>query len=780
MNNLVSIIANDPKPLRPQPFTLEHLDESANIKQWMENEFITYLSKASVTGEDIWHRLAFLMGAKLVSNQNTAKIENTFGMIFHQAMTEEPIGDSAFSLVYVYNVDQTDASAQSYMSMNSPVVKLMEVKRTVHLTPPHSVVIGVEKKVYQKMAMALKTLGGSWLTNKDDRMALGMPAKFPTDDPKLMLARKEYENFMSHMNIRIQAANNAIRRGSNTTNLMHIIRHAPPLYTLPRHKRYANIMERGELVRRLRTHGPQLMFGVNKAILGMTTAERNGMSAAMREAFQLYTNNTDNSGALDGLDGWFDGVGAPFRTPNCVVVTTDRLIKKLMSQGICYSSDVDMHQVMSLLSLTQEDMNPLRTVAPQMSVQLRGGSYVRDPNRQVAKHIHTVNNHRLIYSRMDNVNAIYVAVDDGSFADEVAKDCNMTTMTTFDFMMPCGITFTQGGKLIGYGPVQQTTTFANQLGARYTVGCEAVKSFLTSLFNGSNNTFVYPNTDMDNEDIKGCMLFYDFLSDDEQDENTGGRLMKLNEMMSDNHYYNDDLMAMNIISVLLNATAPVLKDLLFNDDGTDDGETSEDGIFKDSKFNTKMILSIVENYMARSKYEYTEALAIKVYKKLRNLTNTDAIACLKYINMGFGLTLVKPEFVQADSMLLCKPFGFSSLDDVPSQTRTKDVSDEKQNVLYQTSAHSAICRQSLAGYPAVMWRNAMMAESQASTTDKVLDVTREDEIDDHLAYQRVMRMSGMENKTLDPRVKGDGWWPMFSPPFMDIETFGSAGSPWVV
>ena len=201
MNNLVSIIANDPKPLRPQPFTLEHLDESANIKQWMKNEFITYLSKASVTGEDIWHRLAFLMGAKLVSNQNTAKIENNFGMIFHHAMTEEPIGDSAFSLVYVYNVDQTDASAQSYMSMNSPVVKLMEVKRTVHLTPPHSVVIGVEKKVYQKMATLMVSYDLMFIKLTDSTTVIISTVKFCQINHQRVYMKKKmiYESITSQI-----------------------------------------------------------------------------------------------------------------------------------------------------------------------------------------------------------------------------------------------------------------------------------------------------------------------------------------------------------------------------------------------------------------------------------------------------------------------------------------------------------------------------------------------------------------------------------------------------
>ena len=71
----------------------------------------------------------------------------------------------------------------------------------------------------------------------------------------------------------------------------------------------------------------------------------------------------------------------------------------------------------------------------------------------------------------------------------------------------------------------------------------------------------------------------------------------------------------------------------------------------------------------------------------------------------------------------------------------------------------------------------MIAESQATSSDKVIDVTKDHEIMDHLTYQRMMRLAGMEQKTLDPRVKGDGWWPLFVPPFMDIEMFGSVGSP---
>lgn len=766
MNNIVSLIANDASPLVSGPITLNHLSELKNVKEWMENEFTTYLGKNSLTMDDVVHRIQFLMGAKMVAKLNTTKIENTFGLIFHHAMTEEPLGDSPFSLVYVYMVDQTDASTEAYLAQAGPLVNFMDIKREVRLPAPHTVSIAVHKDVYQKFALALKTLGGSWLKSERERMALGMPSKFPIDEPNLMLAKTEYDLFMNHMDMRIVAAANSLRRGDNTTSLMRIIRQAPSVYTLPRERRFANVMDWCELVRRMSSSVPQMMFGVNKAVPGMLTAERNSLSVAMSEVFRLYNNHTDNSGAIAGLSGWFEGSGSPFRKPDMVIVTTDRLIQKLVNQGVCKVAEVDMKQVMTLLSLNQEDMHPLRTVVPQRSVTMKNGTYVRDANNQMSKKVHTTPNHSIAYSTVGGTNAVYVSVDDGNFAKDVARDAQLTTMSTFDFIMPAGIAMTNNNKVM-YGPVQQTTTFTNEVGGRYTVSCEAIKPFLTNLFGNSEYATFEFFQEEDVDVIQQSMVFYTV---DEPPEITGnGVSVRINKYVKENHYFNDDLMAMNIISVLMNRTAHALKDFF--------SDKAETGVDEAGKFNEGNVMAIVKNYLNEKKMVFDEAAFKDVYSRLLGLKNFDSLPFLRYVNIGFGLTFLKTQFVQADSMLLCKPSGFSHIGGVPSQTRAKDLSDDSQSILYKSSAYSTTCRQSLGGYPAVMWKNAMFAESQSTSSDKVLDVTSDDEITDHLTYHHMMKLAGVEQKTLDPRVKGDGWWPLITPPFMDIKAFGSVSSP---
>lgn len=811
MNNPVTIIDNDPSPLGPSPNALDALDEQRNIKEWIENEFTSHATKSSITQSDVAHSVQVLMGNKLVAKMHNRMVENTFGLIFHHAMTEEPIGED-FYLLYLYKVDLTDASAESYLAHAGPNVKIMDVERKISPPAPHCVSIRVNKSLYQKFSLALKTLAGSWLKKQRERMALGLPPKVDTDDPNLLVSRVEYENFMSQMDIHLSAAANSLIRGDNTNSLFRIIRQSPSVYSLTKTKRFRNVMDRSELVRRMISFVPQLTFGLNK-IVPVPNAERSTPHRILGEIMQIFDLHTDNSGAIDGLEGWLEGPKSPFRKPDVVIVTTDRVIRKLYETGVCVSGEADMKQIMTVVSLSREDMHPMRTVAPQMSVSFKNGTYVRDQNRQMLKKVHKTPNHKIHYGHLGNSNAVFVSVDDGSFAKDVARDARFTTMTTFDFMMPTGIALTQHGKVL-HGPVRQTTTFCNEMGARYTMSCEAMKTFLHSLFSSGNGVYAYGDMENDEDTAEACMMFYKAPKPGQNEEEFGeGTILIRNEYMRDNYYYNNDLMAMNVISVLQNRTSPVLQPLLVGEGageaptGEADDELSD--YFKSGKgkdtdkggsgpsrkdtdkgvsggvggpqnvddFNKNLVRAIVQSYMTKKRTPVSEGDFNMVYDILYNMTNEAAIEYLRYINMGFGVIWVKPEFVQADSMLFCRPSGFAHFGGSPTQSRKKDLSDESQSILYQSMAYSTTSRQSLGGYPSIMWKNAAMIESQATTTDKVVDVLDDSSIRDALNYLKTTRMAGVENKTFNPSIRGDGWWPLLAPPFMDIEMFSRPSSP---
>ncbi|KAK3761552.1 hypothetical protein RRG08_010276 [Elysia crispata] len=758
MNNPVTLIANDTTPLTASKVSLEHLNELQNTKEWMGNELTTYTSHAGVTMDDITHSVRFLMGAKMVAKYNNRKVENTYGLLFHHSMTEESIGDSDFSLVYLYHLDNTDAGARTYLPSAGPSVNIITIERNVGEPIPHYVNIRVHKDVYQKFALALKTLGGSWLTDTKQRMSLGMPEKFPLDDPKLMLVRRQYENFMANMDEQLNAAANSLIRGDNSSSLRDVVEQSPPIWTLNLHKRFANTTDWAEMSQIM----PELMirrlFAINKSIA-------DDSMTALREGVRIYELHTDNSGALQGLDGWFEGPEAPFRYPDIVIVTTDNVLYSMTTAGYVKEATVTMKQIMSILSLTREDVHPLRVMAPQMSVTFRNGSYVRDPNAQIARKVVTTDNHKIKWAKLDNKNVVLLSVEEGLFENDAARKAEFTTMTNFDVTVPAGITLLHHGKVL-YGPTQQCTTIANEKGTRYTLSCADVAPFLRKFFEGQEYKFYDFGDSSDNvETALLSMIFYKRLSEEEESDETNTTTLVRAELMSENYYYDNNLMALNIISAMLNITAPDLKPLVSKEHEKPFGVDFE------------LVSSIVENYMSKNKLPFKPEVCAKIYSILDTLTNLEAIAYLKYINMGFGVEFLKPEFVQADGMLLCKPSGFSHIGGTPIQTRMKDVSDETQFIKYKSTAHSTTCRQSLGGYPSIMWRNALVNEAQATTTDKVLDPTDHVAVIDYLSYLSTMKTADTRTKTLDPSVKGDGWWPLFTPPFMDIHTLSKPHSP---
>ena len=242
MNNPVTIVANDPTPLRGSPTALNALNEWGNVFEWIENEFTQYTPSSSLSQADIAHKVQVLMGNKLVAKTHNRMIENTYGLIFHHSLTEEPIGED-FHLLYVYKVDRTDASAESYLPQTGPMVNIMDIERKISPPAPHGVSISIKKTLFQKFMLSLKLVAGAWLKHKNERMAMGLPENFDLDDPKLLITAVEYENFMSHMDLRLAAAANALTRGANTNALFKIIRQAPSIYSLTKNKHFRNVIQ---------------------------------------------------------------------------------------------------------------------------------------------------------------------------------------------------------------------------------------------------------------------------------------------------------------------------------------------------------------------------------------------------------------------------------------------------------------------------------------------------------------------------------------------------------
>lgn len=790
MNNPVQLVAADPTPLEASPSALEALNESQNIKVWLCNELTSYTTRSSLAHEDIAHKIKMIMGIKLVSKMHNRLVETSYGMAHHHAMTKEPIAED-FDLVYIYNVDTTDAGTQGYLhSQAGPSVRIIKVERTVSPPVPTSVHIRVDKDVVGQIEKALGAIKGSWL--RTQKAIYIDPQVDVLSDPELQKGKTELNNFLSQMDIRLDAAANSLIRGQNALSFMTIVEQSPSVTTLPKNKRFKNVHDRRDLVRRMISIVPQMSFGLNKIIPG-NNSDRNSPHKLLDEVLRIFDLHTDTSGAIDGLDGWFEGSGAPFRTPDVIAMTTERVIENLYNMGIVHSSTVDMNQVLTQVSLHKADMLPINTTAPQRSIHTRKWGYMRDPNEQLVKHIITTANHKINHARVGKKNVVFVAVDDGGMSENIAQESGLTTLTTFDFALPTGVCFTHNGAT-PHGPTRQWTNFTNETGARYTLSCEQLKAFLTSFFTDECTSLFDFKEMKDADTAKACMLFFDTPKDYLTEENEEA-VLRRNVYMRNNYYYNNDLMAHNIISVMLNRTTPALRPMFERAAANVESESEErvkrqeeeelarttsDSYCQsevDREFDMGLVKAIVENYMTKRRLNFDNDDFEKIYNILYHLTNCEAIEYLGFINMGFGVVWLKPMHVQADSILFSRPSGYAHFGGTPTQHRKQDLSDESNSVLFQSVAYSTTSRQSLAQYPSVMWNNASYVESVTLTTNSVIDVTDPSAITDALNHLHTTAEAGTEQKTFDKEIRGDGWWPLFCPPFMDIESMSKPFNP---
>ena len=755
--NSITLFASDKNPLNASCLTLDALNESRNIREWMMNEFVNYKINDSLTQSDIEHKINMVMGCKMVPKTQVRKIEHPFGLIFDHSMTEEPIGEN-FTLSYLYTVDLSDASTQSFLRSSGPSVTLMQIERKIVPPEPHVCNIKISKDLYIKFMHELKAFQGATLTDINKKMVLGVPNNFMLDNPKLYCVQRDFENFIAYMEIMCEASANSIIRGDNTQSLHNIIMQSPSLYSLPKNRIYNNVTGRDGFAKKLISIVSQRVFGINKMIPG-GVSERNNPADVINEVLEIFLTYTDNDGALNGLGG--EIIGASFTKPDAIAITTKRIIDKLLHDKICKKFKVDLSQTMTLLSLSREDVHPWNVHAPRSAVTLKNGQYVRDADRQMMKKKHVKKDVPIIHGHIYGKNVIFINVEDEDhvFSNNIATDSQMTTTTSFDFIIPTGIHMTTSGS-ITMGPTRQNTTFTNEHGDDYTLSCKELSGHLLFLFSSETHNNYEPTEEEAIEDVESSLVFYSEKS---------GEKFKRNTYMVENYYYNNDIMAMNIINVILNRTNDVFYDFFHS--------TSDIPQEVKPKLDEKIIIQRVHDYFSRKSMNIDNEIITDVYKRLYNLQNADAVKYLKFVNMGFGVIWLKEQNIQSDSMLLCRPSGFAHFSGAPKQTREKDHSNESDFILYTSKAYSTTSRQSLSRYPSIMWKNASVVETINTTDDNCINTLSEADVMDSLNFLNQMKKASSETTTINRNLKGNGWWPIITPPFMCKSHFSTPHSP---
>ena len=843
VNNPISLLAGDPSPLTANPNTISSLSSNTYTTEFLKGELVRVVGgEGAIQCRDVQRNTEFLYTCRFVDTANSGPLQQPFGFTAQHARTLEHI-DGSFTLIMLYKVNASDGHTPAFPGKADSTNSIIDVERRINASIPLVGGFRVDKRLRTEMAAAMNSLAES---NKpaDVREALGMPRKNDADNPLLVLSRDRLKKFLSNIKINVAASANAQIRGDNNRLLMTMGAHSASIYTCPHYKPLRNTQDRRELALKLNACVTDMLFGLNKAI-PIARNERSSVEAVLYDALNVFSLNTDNDASLPEMHGELSGPGAPFSQPNVIIMCSNRLLGKLAQMGLVKTSEVDAKQYVASLRLKQSDMSPLVALAPQDSVHLINGQYVRDPNTSgIARESRETKKMPLKWAKIGDWNIMFVDVDNGSFCKTVREDTGLTTMSTYDSMVPTGVTMSSEGG-VPRGPSRQVTTFCNENGVNHTLTCEMIAPFLTKFF-GTDTQATFDLSTVERDDRRGIverleksLIFYrsrdindddleDECGDEEESERRKADLEKLlyrNTYMTDNKYYTDNEQSRNIISVLKNMTSPDLRELTHQvneeyktlskektdgpyDENNDNDiykvkkkgrgideeeeEEEEEGVDEDDDesftvkmcerrvniFHGELVVASVMDYMAtKLKIQVDPKKVRAVHRVLLRLTNKKAVEYLKYINMGFGVLWLLPQFLQADSLLITRPGCMFHARGAPSMNRVKDMSDESQYEVYSTESYSPMGRLSLATNPGVFWRNAALIDTQAAATGRAIKVTDQAKMRSAMNWLEAMRRSGVADKTIINPEHANAWWPVFIQPVVTNSFFESANSP---
>ncbi len=825
INNLTAVLEGDKDPLLALGNSILQLDEEAYTNAFVGDEFIRNTGSVGIEFKDIAHNVEFLYTCHLIQRANSKASEQEFGLSMQHIIMEDEM-DKNFTMVSVFEVDMSDGHTRSHPGEAKPTNSSVTVRRELFARFPLSGGFLVEKSVRDKMARAMKAYAEYYTKDGSERAAQGLPPSDDIDNPKLKVLKFSLNRFKAAINKNINWCANGKVRGDNTHTLMSMIDMSPSIYALMKHKPLRNTMDRRDLAVLLNSSFTELTFGLNK-LIPLYNAERSSQLSVMHDVLNIFEIFTDANGALNEMKGYLSGSGAPFYQPDAIAVCPGRVIKILSQVGFVQTAVCDLNQFTAMLSLSDKDMSPLVTAAPQESVSIVNGVYRRNDNAggQIVRTSNKRENVTIKYARVGEKNILFSDPDNGTFSKNVRGDSGLTTMSTYDSMVPTGVTLTEHDK-VPRGPCRQSTTFCNENGVNFTLGCDMLKTFFTDFFYDPKHAVVDLNTmdnvDPDNtEDVEKSMIFYRFRKtgeeakkgsdeeeEEEEEEDGGAGILVRNYYMTDNYYYDDDLHIQNIISAILNSTNHKLCEFTkvvsqqstklapFGDDdpipdelsdNLDDGDAgwsdSERAIYllsqsrKKTNFELDAIVAAVQEYMSVRKMYIERKRIIAIHRALRGMSNVTAINFYGFINPGVGFLWLLPQFVQADSMLITRPSAFNHLVGKPSMTRQRDHSDESQYDQYVTETYTAVGRLSLGTNPSIFWQNCAFVKSQATATNRIVPLTDSTKMRSVINWIDAMRRSGMVDKTMVNPDIINAWWPVFCPPTMPRAFFESANSP---
>ncbi|GFS02170.1 hypothetical protein ElyMa_001116400, partial [Elysia marginata] len=416
MNNPTTLLEGDNNPILTVGDKLLSLDENAYINNFIGDEFMRNTGSFAIDHKDIAHNIEFLYTCHLIQRANSKANEQEFGLAMQHILMEDEM-DEDFRMLSVFEVDTSDGHTRAYPGHANPTNSSVTIRRELFARFPLSGGFLIEKSVRDKMMKAMKVYAEYYMKDARDRVAVGLPPSDDVDNPQLKQVRHALARIKAAINKNVTWCANGQVRGDNTHTLMSMIDLSPSIYVLTRYKPIKNTSERRDCALKINSSFTELTFGLNKMI-PLYNSERCSQMSVMHDVLNIFESYTDSDGALAEMKGFLSGPAAPFYQPDAVIVTTGRVIKMLAQVGFIQTAVCDITQFTTKLILSNEDMSPLVTAAPQNSVTLVNGVYRRraDAGGQIVRVPNTRKNVNIRYARVGEKNLIFSDVDNGTFS----------------------------------------------------------------------------------------------------------------------------------------------------------------------------------------------------------------------------------------------------------------------------------------------------------------------------------------------------------------------------
>ncbi|RUS70271.1 hypothetical protein EGW08_021948 [Elysia chlorotica] len=516
LNNPISIFANDVKPLRPSIQGVDGLDDKLNTQTFISDEIIRVTEEGGIGYANVSHNLEVMYAMKLICGTYSLLSSMPFGLISQYMYCDDRIHQN-FVVSNMYHIDASDGHQELIPGRVEVTNRVIVVRRSVRTGLPLVGSFSVQKDLRSEVCTALKAFCEELKTNRMERLALGLAETNEYDNPKLLILRNMIANFFANVKLNVKFCSSGQVRGTNAKILRRLIQYSPSVYSLMRVKPHKQVtLKAADLAVTLNSSVADLAFGLNKPIpytyYGSADAGAEQKEALIK-LLNLYDQYTDNDGALDDMHGYLTGPGAPFNKPTAVVITTGRVIDMLCHVGVVKTTTCTVVQKIAEISLSSADMSPMVTAAPQKAVNLVNGQYTFDPSGQIKRKEISTEDQTVLYSKLGNHNLMFCAVEPSLFTNNILREAQMESMTTFDSIIPTGVILCEGDCTeIPKGPSQQVTHFCNEFSTQYTLKCSSMAGILRALFvDGGKAFFSFKQGIDDIEDSSAyekSMVFY--------------------------------------------------------------------------------------------------------------------------------------------------------------------------------------------------------------------------------------------------------------------------------